>query len=192
MAHERKVSEARRIDAKGAVDGKVHVSHFVHQMNETIKMLENKELLPALFFVLSRKLCESYAAKVETALLTSSETASVKHIIGFHLHRHMEHLEKIPQYYQIYDLLCRGVAFHHSGLLPLLKEIVEILFSKGFIKLMFCTETFAVGLNMPTKTVLFAGFKNTMIRQILCVCCVMTNIFKWQAVQDGVEKTIKV
>ena len=159
MAHERKVSEARRIDAKGAVDGKVHVSHFVHQMNETIKMLENKELLPALFFVLSRKLCESYAAKVETALLTSSETASVKHIIGFHLHRHMEHLEKIPQYYQIYDLLCRGVAFHHSGLLPLLKEIVEILFSKGFVKLMFCTETFAVGLNMPTKTVLFAGFK---------------------------------
>ena len=159
LAHERKVSDARRVDAKGAVDGKVHISHFTHQMNETIKMLEKKELLPALFFVLSRKQCESYAYKVDTTLLTSCETASVKHIIGFYLHRHMEHLEKVPQYHQIYDLLCRGIAFHHSGLIPLLKEIVEILFTKGFVKMMFCTETFAVGLNMPTKTVLFGGFK---------------------------------
>jgi len=71
----------------------------------------------------------------------------------------MEVLEKVPQYHHIHDLLCKGVAFHHSGLLPLLKEIVEILFSKGLVKMMFCTETFAVGLNMPTKTVLFAGFK---------------------------------
>jgi superfamily II RNA helicase len=71
----------------------------------------------------------------------------------------MKELEKVPQYHQIYDLLCRGIAFHHSGLLPLLKEIIEVLFSKGFVKIMFCTETFAVGLNMPTKTVLFAGFK---------------------------------
>jgi superfamily II RNA helicase len=65
----------------------------------------------------------------------------------------------VPQYHIIYDLLCRGIAFHHSGVLPLLKEIIEVLFSKGFVKIMFCTETFAVGLNMPTKTVLFAGFK---------------------------------
>jgi superfamily II RNA helicase len=71
----------------------------------------------------------------------------------------MKELEKVPQYYQIYDLLCRGIAFHHSGLLSLLKEIIEVLFSKGFVKIMFCTETFAVGLNMPTKTVLFSGFK---------------------------------
>jgi superfamily II RNA helicase len=71
----------------------------------------------------------------------------------------MDTLEKVPQYHQIYDLLCRGIAFHHSGLLPLLKEIIEVLFSKGFVKIMFCTETFAVGLNMPTKTVLFAGFR---------------------------------
>jgi superfamily II RNA helicase len=68
-------------------------------------------------------------------------------------------LEKVPQYHTIYNLLCKGVAFHHSGLLPVLKEIIEILFSKGFVKMLFCTETFAVGLNMPTKTVLFAGFR---------------------------------
>jgi len=162
MAYDRKVSDTKRVNGEfvhGSVDGKVHISHFTHQMNEAIKMLEKKELLPALFFVLSRKKCESYADKVETTLLSSSETASVKHIINFHLHRYMEKLEKVPQYHQIYHLLVRGIAFHHSGLLPILKEIIEILFSKGFIKLLFCTETFAVGINVPTRTVLFAGFK---------------------------------
>jgi superfamily II RNA helicase len=158
-AYQRKVADARRSGYEGAVDGKVHTYSFVHQMNETIKMLEREELLPALFFVLSRKQCETYADKVEGSLLSSSDTASVKHIITFHLHRHMKELETVPQYHKIYDLLCRGIAFHHSGLLPLLKEIIEVLFSKGFVKIMFCTETFAVGLNMPTKTVLFAGFK---------------------------------
>lgn len=158
-AFQRKVKDARVSGVEGAIDGKVHTFSFVHQMNETIKMLEKEELLPALFFVLSRKQCEAYAAKVNGSLLDSSDTAAVKHIISFHLHRHMKELETVPQYHQIYDLLCRGIAFHHSGLLPLLKEIIEVLFSKGYVKIMFCTETFAVGLNMPTKTVLFAGFK---------------------------------
>lgn len=156
---QQKVVDSRKAGVKGGVDGKVHSSHFVHRLNEVIVMLQEKELLPALFFVLSRKQCESYAAKVEHSLLDTSDTATVKHIITFHLHCHMKDLEKIPQYHQIYELLTRGVAFHHSGLLPILKEIIEILFTKGFVKMMFCTETFAVGLNMPTKTVLFAGFK---------------------------------
>ena len=156
---QQKVVDSRHAGGKGAVEGKVHSSHFVHRLNEVITMLEKKELLPALFFVLSRKQCESYAAKVEHRLLDTSDTATVKHIITFHLHRHMKDLEKVPQYHQIYELLLRGVAFHHSGVLPILKEIIEILFTKGFVKMMFCTETFAVGLNMPTKTVLFAGFK---------------------------------
>lgn len=158
-AYQRKVADARRAGTEGAIEGKVHTASFVHQMNETIKMLDKEGLMPALFFVLSRKQCEAYAAKVEGSLLTTSDTAAVKHIISFHLHRHIKDLEILPQYHQIHDLLCRGIAFHHSGLLPLLKEIVEILFSKGFVKIMFCTETFAVGLNMPTKTVLFAGLK---------------------------------
>ena len=158
-AYQRTVQASRQAGSTGAIQGKVHADHFVHRLNEAVAFLEKKELLPAIFFVLSRKQCESYAAKVEHALLDSSDTAAVKHIISFHLHRHMADLETVPQYHQIYQLLCRGIAFHHSGLLPLLKEIIEILFSKGYVRLLFCTETFAVGLNMPTKTVLFAGFK---------------------------------
>ena len=158
-SYQRTVQASRQAGSTGAIQGKVHADHFVHRLNEAVAFLEKKELLPAIFFVLSRKQCESYAAKVEHALLDSSDTAAVKHIISFHLHRHMADLETVPQYHQIYQLLCRGIAFHHSGLLPLLKEIIEILFSKGYVRLLFCTETFAVGLNMPTKTVLFAGFK---------------------------------
>lgn len=158
-AFQQQVIDSKKEGFKGAVEGKVQVSHFVHRLNEVILLLEKKELLPALFFVLSRKQCESYAKKMEHPLLSSSDTAAVKHIISFHLHRHLHVLEKVPQYHHLYELLIRGVAFHHSGLLPMLKEIVEILFSKGYVKLLFCTETFAVGLNMPAKTVLFAGFK---------------------------------
>jgi superfamily II RNA helicase len=157
--YERKVNNARRMGQEGVIEGKVHIVSFTHRMNETIKMLERDNLLPALFFVLSRKQCEHYANKVDGSLLSSNDTAVVRHIISFHLHKYMKDLEITPQYHQITNLLMRGIAFHHSGLLPLLKEIVELLFSKGYIKIMFCTETFAVGLNMPTKTVLFAGFK---------------------------------
>ena len=156
-AFQQKVKDSRQMGVEGAIDGKVHLSSFICTMNETITMLEKEELLPAIFFILSRKQCERYADKVDMTLLSSSDTAAVKHIIAFHLHR--KELDKVPQYHTIYNLLCRGIAFHHSGLLPVLKEIIEILFSKGFVKILFCTETFAVGLNMPTKTVLFSGFK---------------------------------
>lgn len=134
------------------------IKSFPHQMNALIARLESKELLPALFFVFSRKDCERYANLVEHTLISSSDTASVKHIIDFHLHRY-EDLQQVPQYHTLRSLLEKGIAFHHSGLLPILKEIVEILFGKGFIKVLFATETFAVGINMPTKTVVFTGFR---------------------------------
>lgn len=158
-AHQRAVQTARKEDHKGGVEGKVRVVSFVHQLNTALDFLQAKELLPALCFVLSRKQCEAYARSVERVLLDVADISAVKHILGFHLHRYEEQLQHNPQYHQLYDLLCRGVAFHHSGLSPLLKEAIEILFSKGYVKLLFCTETFAVGLNMPTKTVLFAGLK---------------------------------
>jgi superfamily II RNA helicase len=128
-------------------------------MNELIARLHEKTLLPALFFVFSRKGCERYADSVEHTLLDSSDTASVRHILHFHLHRYGEGVTKLPQYHTLTKLLERGIAFHHSGLLPVLKEIVEILFSRGFVKLLFATETFAVGINMPTKTVVFTGYR---------------------------------
>ena len=135
------------------------IKAYKHQMNELIGKLHEKTLLPALFFVFSRKGCERYADSVEHTLLDSSDTASVRHILHFHLHRYGETVSKLPQYHALTKLLERGIAFHHSGLVPVLKEIVEILFGRGFVKLLFATETFAVGINMPTKTVVFTGYR---------------------------------
>jgi superfamily II RNA helicase len=83
----------------------------------------------------------------------------VAHIWDFHLSRYKSLLEKSPQMHTLRALALRGIAFHHSGLLPFLKEILEILFSKGYVKLLFATETFAVGINMPTKTVIFTSLQ---------------------------------
>jgi superfamily II RNA helicase len=131
---------------------------FLHQMNEMIDDLNANEKLPAMFFVFSRKNCEVYASKVSSTLIDTSEGAAIKNIVRFHLHRYPD-LETLPQYHTLMALLVKGVAFHHSGMLPLLKEIVEMLFSRGLIKLLFATETFAVGINMPTKTVIFTSYR---------------------------------
>ena len=144
-----------REEGQDVVERDVRTYSFVDRMNKLI----NKMDLPALFFVFSRKNCEEYAKKVSNnMLLTSSETADVKHIIKFHLHRYTD-LLKMEQYHSLVSLLEKGIAFHHSGLLPVLKEIIEILFAKGFVKVLFATETFAVGINMPTKTVVFTSFR---------------------------------
>ena len=159
--HKADVANRRR---GGYEDGPVQrragagVKAFPHQLNSLIAKLDEKVLLPALFFVFSRKDCERYAKLVEHTLISSSDTASVRHIMDFHLHKH-EELQRLPQYHALRSLLEKGIAFHHSGLLPVLKEIVEILFGKGFVKVLFATETFAVGINMPTKTVVFTGFR---------------------------------
>ena len=134
------------------------LTSFIHQMNATVGLLEKKGLLPALFFIFSRKDCEQYAKRISTTLINSSEGAAIDHIWKFHLHAYSE-LEKMPQAHSLKALLMKGIAFHHSGLLPVLREIVEILFGKGLIKLLFATETFAVGINMPTKTVVFTDLQ---------------------------------
>jgi superfamily II RNA helicase len=156
---QQKVKDARAGGQEGPIEGKTRPTTFLHQMNELIVTLDKKELLPALFFVLSRKDCEKYAQKVESTLITSCEKAEVVHIWNFHLRNHKENLEKLPQYHHLRHLVEKGLAYHHSGLVPMLKEIIEILFSKGFIKVLFATETFAVGINMPTKTAVFVGVK---------------------------------
>ena len=98
LAHQKKVSDVKAGGHKGGVEGKVHSSSFAYRVNETIKMLEKQELLPAIFFILSRKQCESYAKKIESTLITSADAAAVKHIISFHLRKEFD---KVPQYHQL-------------------------------------------------------------------------------------------
>jgi len=67
--------------------------------------------------------------------------------------------KKLPQVLNILPLLKRGIGIHHSGLLPILKEVIEILFQEGLLKALFATETFSIGLNMPAKTCVFTSVR---------------------------------
>jgi superfamily II RNA helicase len=137
------------------IKGPGGLASFPHQLNECVRMLNEKELMPALFFVFSRAGCERLAKVIEGSVITSSDAAAIQHIWDFHLHPYKDILAHLPQAHQLLELCKRGIAFHHSGLLPMLREMVELLFGKGLIKCLFATETFAVGINMPTKTVVF-------------------------------------
>lgn len=124
-----------------------------------IDVLRRENLMPALTFCFSRKKCEKMAQSITTSLNTPEEGSTVERIMMKAVYR----LEN-PKLYVGTDtwemnktLWKKGVAVHHSGLSPIYKEIVEILFGQRLIKMLFATETFAVGVNMPTKTVIFTA-----------------------------------
>jgi superfamily II RNA helicase len=152
-----KVRSLKQQGQEGAISGKVKPKAFEHTMNECLGNLYEKGNLPAIVFVFSRAGCEKLADKVEHTFIDSSDAAAVSHIWDFHLSRYESSLAKSPQAHILKSLAMRGIAFHHSGLLPFMKEILEILFSRGLCKVLFATETFAVGINMPTKTVIFTA-----------------------------------
>ena len=129
--------------------------------NPLIDFLMEKNLCPALFFVFSRKKCEQYAACVSKSLITSQEQTLVEKIITQQLMKLPDYKKylNLEQFLNLKKLLLKGVSVHHSGLIPIFKELIEILFAQKLVKVLFATETFAVGVNMPTKTVLFTELK---------------------------------
>lgn len=130
-----------------------------HVLNEVAQHLVEKEMLPALCYVFSRKQLEVCAKEMTTNLLEFDSK------IPYTIDRECEQIMRkmpnyleylnLPEYIHLVSLLRKGVAIHHSGMIPILKEIVEILFAKGSIKLLFCTESVAIGLNLPVKTAIF-------------------------------------
>lgn len=130
-------------------------------INECIKQLKEKELLPALFFVLSKKNIDIIANEITIPLFEKDS------IIPNTISKECEKIiRKLPNYKEILgldeyinsiSLLQKGIAVHHAGILPVIREMIEILFGKGYIKVLLATETFAVGINMPTKAVVFTS-----------------------------------
>jgi len=124
-------------------------------INECVAYMKEKNLLPVIFFVFSRKNCEKYAKQLTRSLINHEERKEIEKIFWKYIKDHQEKYRRSEQYQLMKKILLNGIAFHHSGLLPVLKEIVEILFQKGLIRVLFATETFAVGINMPAKTTIF-------------------------------------
>uniref|UniRef100_A0A5S6R2P2 Uncharacterized protein n=1 Tax=Trichuris muris TaxID=70415 RepID=A0A5S6R2P2_TRIMR len=121
-----------------------------------ISYLEEKDLLPMVAFVFSRVNCDRNARMLMSMDLTSSSEKSKVHRFFEHCIARLSPSDRnAPQILTIQEMCKRGIAVHHSGVLPIMKEAVEILFQQGFVRILFATETFAMGVNMPARTVVF-------------------------------------
>lgn len=125
-----------------------------------VQFLKKSTLLPACIFVFSKKRCEENAdALTNQDFTTAQEKSHVHMIVEKSLARLKPEDRLLPQIIRMRELLSRGIAVHHGGLLPIVKEVVEILFAQTLVKVLFATETFAMGLNLPTRTVVFSGYR---------------------------------
>jgi len=116
-----------------------------HVLNEVCNFMVENEMLPALCFVLSRKQLEKCAKGITSVLL--EDDSKVPYIISRECETIIRRLPNfkeylnLPEYHEMVKLLEKGIAIHHAGVMPVLREMVEILYSKGYIKLLFATET---------------------------------------------------
>ena len=125
-----------------------------------VQQLKQQDLLPACIFVFSKKRCEENANALSNLdFCTATEKSAIHMIIERSIARLKPDDRLLPQIRRLRELLSRGIAVHHGGLLPIVKEVVEILFARTLVKVLFATETFAMGLNLPTRTVVFSGFR---------------------------------
>ena len=132
-------------------------------LNELIKHLYDSDLLPGICFVLSRKNVEILAHEIEINLFEKDTCPppieyECKNILYSKFNnKTAQEIMLLPEFIDVINLLKKGIAIHHAGIMPVIREIVELMFERNYIKLLFATETFAVGINMPTKTVIFTG-----------------------------------
>ena len=145
-------------------------SKYLHES----KYCKENEMLPAITFVFSRKNVEQYAQNIGETVV--DDMFPVPEVVEHECEKIIrkipnfkEYLE-LPEYTKMVKLISKGIAIHHSGIMPILREMVELLFAKGFIKLLFATETFAMGVNMPARTVIFTSLEKhdgTQFRSLL-------------------------
>ncbi|KAL0850985.1 hypothetical protein ABMA28_006878 [Loxostege sticticalis] len=123
-----------------------------------VKMIMERNFAPVIIFSFSKKDCEAYAMQMaKLDFNTIEEKKLVDEVFSNAMDVLSEEDRKLPQVENVIPLLRRGIGIHHGGLLPILKETIEILFGLGLIKALFATETFAMGLNMPARTVVFTS-----------------------------------
>lgn len=121
---------------------------------------EVSKLLPILIFCFSQQMCEELATNLLSLdLLTKQEKSYVHSFCRKALMRLNKEDRDLPQIATIFGLLEIGVAVHHGGILPIVKEIVEILLAEGVIKVLFCTSTFAMGINVPARSCAFVSMQ---------------------------------
>ena len=132
-----------------------------HVLNNLSHFLHNNNMLPAIAFIFSRKMVEQCASEITVPLL--EDDSKIPYTVAKECEQivrklpNFEEYLALPEYVTLVKLLEKGVGIHHSGMIPILREIVEIMISKNYIKLLFATESFAIGLDCPIKTAIFTS-----------------------------------
>ncbi|EIE76283.1 hypothetical protein G6F46_001739 [Rhizopus delemar] len=125
-----------------------------------IKMVMMKNYHPVIVFSFSKKECEANALLMSKLDFNDeNERDMVSQVFTNAISGLNEDDRQLPQIQQLLPLLRRGIGVHHGGLLPIMKETIEVLFQEGLLKVLFATETFSIGLNMPAKTVVFTSVR---------------------------------
>lgn len=150
----RDAGELSKGDPKGRKGGTKGPSNVF----KIVKMIMERNFQPVIIFSFSKKDCEAYALQMSKLDFNSDEEKKmVEEVFNNAIDCLSDEDKKLPQVEHVLPLLKRGIGIHHGGLLPILKETIEILFSEGLLKALFATETFAMGINMPARTVLFTS-----------------------------------
>ncbi len=148
-------------DARPLLDQPFHKRRRMRRERSPERMLdwlEREKLLPVLFFTFNRKECESLAlANRRRTLLRDRDRDDLVALFDELVRRY--ECARTPSLANLRTLAASGVAYHHAGMLPVHKEIVERLFTSGLVKMLFATETFALGVNMPARTVGFSSLR---------------------------------
>jgi superfamily II RNA helicase len=140
-------------------------------LNNLSAHLRDQDMLPAICFVFSRKAVEQCAEEITVPLLMTLENDELKGgfvrepLVSLQCESILKRLPNwreyhgLPEYQNLVKLLEKGIGIHHSGMVPVLREIVEFMISKKYIKVLFATESFAIGLDCPIKTAVFINLK---------------------------------
>ena len=157
--------DAARIDEEAARsnrDGRARARQqgrrrlFTPSRLEVVEVLERNEMLPAIYFIFSRNQCDEAAKACLAAgvrLTAGAERDRIREIVDGRLGAIDPADLAVLGYSQFLAQLDAGVAAHHAGMVPPFKEVVEACFVEGLVKVVFATETLAVGINMPAKSV---------------------------------------
>lgn len=125
-----------------------------------VNFIVSKNYEPCIVFAFSRGECENYArCLIKSDYTNDDEKENIKKIFGHAMASLSEEDQELPQIKCLLPLLTKGIGIHHGGLMPIAKEVIEILFQAGLIKVLFTTETFSMGINMPARTVVFTSIE---------------------------------
>lgn len=131
-----------------------------NDIRKIIDLIKDNSLDPAIVFAFSKRDCEANAlALSKINLTTDEEKDSIELIYRNAISTLNEDDAKLPQVEMMLPLLKKGIGIHHGGLLPIVKESVELIFQEGLLKVLFSTETFSMGINMPARTVVFTSIE---------------------------------